>query len=61
MKRWLWKTDERTWTPVIVCPYCGNAYGPIIMHWFTRCPLCNKRVHQPKKDYWESIKEGDEE
>ena len=58
MKRWLWE-DGNTWHPIVVCPYCSTAWNPIVIHWCTRCPLCHKRVHPPKKDYWESMKEED--
>ena len=61
MKRWLLDTDENTWTPIIVCPHCGSTWSPVIMHLFTMCPICNKRVRQPKKDYWESMEEGEVE
>ena len=60
MKRWLWRTDESTWTPMVTCPYCGSSWGPVIMHLSTVCPLCYKRVRSPKKDYWESMEEGKE-
>ena len=57
MKRWLWGTNDKTWTPMAVCPHCGSAWSPVVMRWFDRCPFCRKRVHLPKKDYWESMKE----
>lgn len=60
MKQWLWKTDDSTLAPIVVCPYCSTALSPLIMYWFTRCPFCHKRVHLPKKDYWESMKEEGE-
>ena len=60
MKRWLWETDNGTWSPIVVCPHCGSAWNPVAIHWFTRCPLCRKRVRPPKKDYWKSMGEGDD-
>lgn len=61
MKRWMWETSDDGWEPIIVCPYCSTACSPIVMHLFTRCPLCRKRVYPPKKDYWESMKEKEGE
>ena len=61
MKRWIWKTDDETWTPIVVCPHCGASFSLVVIHLFTRCPLCRKRVHPPKKDYWESMKEKEGE
>ena len=55
MKRWLWQTDDGTWKPIIVCPYCSTVW----FHWSTKCPHCRKCVHLPKEDYLENMGEED--
>ncbi len=60
MKRWKWATDPSKWTPTLECPYCGVRFSPIAAM-FPSCVVCGNRVRQPKKDYWEAMKEGEAE
>lgn len=65
MKHWKWETDKSSFAPVLVCPYCSATYSPVFICFsnFSHgvvCPMCSKRILPPEKDYWESMKEGEQ-
>jgi DNA-directed RNA polymerase subunit RPC12/RpoP len=60
MKRWKWKTNPSAWTPIVECPYCGIRFSPFAIMG-SSCVVCGHRVRRPKKDYWETMEEGEAE